>query len=318
MRESECIWRFRRFTVDELISIAELTKLPDPLIMCNGCKACTLECLRLLCTHLRSPEDQLSLSMKYACSQSVISEITNRTATHINLYWSHLLDWDYDRVVSPAMLHSYVNALSVFGAPSRSVFGLLDCTIHQTCQPFIHQWLVYTSYKKYHGMKFQAVALPNSLIGHLSRTFCAPQNDAGVLAESELLTNMALHAIQPGSHAGDPPGCRFFQVYGDLAYTVSPQIVSPFARVGILTPQELAWNKAMGGVRISVEHAFGLVLQDWPYLNMFWKQKIFGNACGVFYWIAVILSNVHACLVPNQTAQRYSCMLPKLQEYFHQ
>ncbi|KAF8575307.1 hypothetical protein K439DRAFT_1655495 [Ramaria rubella] len=159
-------------------------------------------------------------------------------------------------------------------------------------------------------MKFQAVALPNGLIGHLSRPF-------RVLAESELLTNMALHAIQPGSHAGDPPGRQFFQVYGNLAYNVSPHIISPFARVGVLTPQETAWNTAMGGVRISVEHVFGLVLQDWPYLNTFWKQKIFGNACGLFYQVAVILTNAHACLVPNQAVQRYNCMPPKLHEYFH-
>ncbi|KAF8591818.1 hypothetical protein K439DRAFT_1610921 [Ramaria rubella] len=166
-------------------------------------------------------------------------------------------------------------------------------------------------------MKFQAVALPNSLISHLFGPFHAPQNDAGVLAESEPLTNMALHTIQPGLCAGDPPGQWFFQVYGNSAYSVSPHIISPFTRVGVLTPQEMAWNTAMGGVWISVEHVFGLVLQDWPYLNTFWKQKIFGKACGLFYRVVVILTNVHASLVPNQTVQRYNCMPPKLHEYFH-
>ncbi|KAF8587963.1 hypothetical protein K439DRAFT_1658793 [Ramaria rubella] len=291
MQEAECIWQFR-FTVDELIAITELTDLPGPLSRAMATRPA-------LSNALVCPEDQYSLSMKYARSQSAISEITNKTAAHIDSCWSQLLDWDHEGVVSPAVLQSYVDALSVFGAPSRSVFGYLNCTIRQTCRPLYHQCLVYTGYKKYHGMKFQAVALPNGLIGHLSGPFCAPQNNAGVLAER------------------DPPGWRFFQVYGDLAYSISPHIVSPFARVGILTLQETAWNMAMGGVRISVKHVFGLVLQDWPYLNTFWKQKIFRNACGLFYQVAVILTNVHACLVPNQTVQRYNCMLPKLHEYFH-
>ncbi|KAF8586484.1 hypothetical protein K439DRAFT_1341001 [Ramaria rubella] len=163
-------------------------------------------------------------------------------------------------------------------------------------------------------MKFQAVALPNSLIGHLSRPLRAPQNNVGVLTESYLLTKMALHTIQAGSCAGDPPGWQFFQVYGDSAYSISSHIVSPFARVGILTAQETAWNTAMGGVWISVEHAFGPVLQDWPYMNTFWKQKIYSNACGLFYWVAMILTNAYACLVSKQ---RYNCMPPKLHEYFH-
>ncbi|KAF8574648.1 hypothetical protein K439DRAFT_1371858 [Ramaria rubella] len=311
MQEAECIWRFC-FTVDELIAISELTDLPDPLITRNGYKASVLECLGLLCAHLQSPEDQHSLSMKYACSQSVISEITNRTAAHIDAHWLHLLDWDHEGVVSPAALQSYVDALSMVGAPSWSIFGYLDCMICQTCHLSYHQHLVYMGYKKYHGMKFQAMALPNGLIGHLSGPFCAPQNDTGVLAESNLLMKMALHMIQAGSHAGDPPGWQFFQVYGDSAYSVSP-----FARVVILTVQETAWNTAMGGVWISVEHVFGLVLQDWPYLNTFWKQKIYSNACRLFYQVAVILTNAHACLVPNQTMQRYNCMPPKLHEYFH-
>lgn len=256
------------------------------------------------------------MTTKYARSASAISEIINKVAQHIEDLWGYLLDWDSEGIVSPAALQEYANALTDFGAPGNSIFGCIDCTIRQTCRPSIDESMAYTGYKKFHGMKFQAIALPNGLIGHLSGPYRAPQNDAGVLAESKLLEKLAAYAVQPGSHEGDPVWQRYFQVYGDSAYGVSPHILSPFARVGEMTPEEEEWNSAMGSVRISVEHAFGLVLQDWPYLNAFWKQKIFGNACGLFYRVAVILTNAHSCLVPNQTAQRFGCSPPDLHEYF--
>ena len=99
--------------------------------------------------------------------------------------------------------------------------------------------------------------------------------------------------------------------------TVSPFIVSPYHGRDTLTLEQCEWNKAMGRVRISVEHGFGLVLQDWPFLHAFWKMKIFRNACETLYRVAVLLTNAHTCLVPNQTSTRYNCMLPTLEEYFH-
>ena len=291
--------------------------LPEPLITRTGYKSSAIESLGLLCARLRSPEDLWSLSLKYARPPSAISEITNETATFIDATWGHLLNWDHEVLVSPAQLRIYAHALNRHGAPSQTVFGFLDCTIRRTCRPSEHQGLVYTGYKKHHGMKFQGVALPNGLLAHLSGPFRAPQNDAGVLGESDLVTSLAMYAIQPGSREGDIPARRFYQLYGDSAYGVSNHIVSPFSATGHQTAQEKAWNTAMGGVRISVEHAFGLILQDWPYLNAFWKHKILGNACGLFYRVGALLTNAKACVVPNQTAQRYDCAPPSLEEYFH-
>ena len=96
----------------------------------------------------------------------------------------------------------------------------------------------------------------------------APANDNMVLAESGLMDTMARYASSPD----DPPEWCFFQIYGDLVYGVSPHILCPYACVGDLSNDECIWNMAMGGVQISVEHAFRCVLQDWPYLNAWWKH----------------------------------------------
>ena len=66
--------------------------------------------------------------------------------------------------------------------------------------------LMYTGYKKCHGMKFQGVVVPNGMIAHLAGLYCAPQNDARVLAESRLLKLMHEHMIQPGLVEGDCEG----------------------------------------------------------------------------------------------------------------
>ena len=222
-----------------------------------------------------------------------------------------------DQMFSPESLTRYAAALHTHGAATRSVVGFLDCTICATCQPSISETLMYTGYKKCHGMKFQGVTVPNGMITHLAGPYHAPQNDTRVLADSCLLELMRKHAIQPGSAEGDPPERRHFQLYGDSAYGVSAILMSPHARVGALTAAEHAWNMGMGEVCISVEHAFGIVLHEWPFLHSSWKHQVFGTACGLWYHVAVLLSNVHNCFVPNQMAQHYSCMPPSIHEYFH-
>ncbi|KAF8587813.1 hypothetical protein K439DRAFT_1645752 [Ramaria rubella] len=301
--ELECIWRF-----SELITLANVMLLPDPLFTKGGYCAPAIECISLLCACLGSLEDQWSLVTKYACPQSAISEITNDTASYIDLTWHHLLDWDDKGIVSPSMLQSYADALHAFGAPSWSLFGFINCTIWQTCWP---------GDIKYHGMKFQGVVMPNGLIVHMAGPYRAPQKDCGVLHMSQLLSKLQRHAIQPGSCEDNPPQDRYFQVYSNLAYGVSPVMISPFSGVGELTVEQREWNTAMGAVRISVEHGFGLVLQDWPFLNVFWKQKIYGNPCGLLYRVGVLLTNAHSCFVLNQTAIRYTCDPPLVEDCFH-
>ncbi|KAF8581979.1 hypothetical protein K439DRAFT_1618618 [Ramaria rubella] len=160
------------------------------------------------------------------------------------------------------------------------------------------------------------VVTPNGLMVHLRGLFCTPQNDVGVLGESRLLEMLKEKAIQPGSQDGDPHK-QYFQVYRDSVYGVSPIMLSPFSGVGKQTPDKAAFNTAMGAVHISVEHSFSIILQDWLFINCFWKHCIWGTQCSTLFCVAVLLTNAHLCLVPNQTSQWYDCMPPSLAEYFH-
>lgn len=309
---------FARFTHSELLRLSVVLDIPSPFKTHSGHAASALEALALLCAHLRCEGSQWTLVTRYARSQSAISEIIGELIEYIDRRWKFLLEWDAGGLVHPRRLQEYAQTLRDFGAPCDTVFGFIDCTIRSTCRPIRSQELVYTGYKKRHGMKFQAVTIPNGLIAHLSGPYRAPQNDSGVLNESKLLDTLRQHAIQPGSYPGDPAHLRYFQVYGDSAYGLGPSVLSPFSEGREhLTAEQQAWNTAMGGVRISVEHAFCQVAKQWPQLNCYWRQRIWGTRCGLLYRVAVLLTNAKACLDPNQTSQRYDCLPPCVEDYFH-
>ncbi|KIJ36873.1 hypothetical protein M422DRAFT_106643, partial [Sphaerobolus stellatus SS14] len=299
----------------EVAAIIKAMDIPDPFITRDGHRFSSLEAFCLLCARLRMGEDQYSLSTKYGRSQAAISQITNELAVWMEWRWEHLLGWDEDGIMHPNRLLEYAAAFHGFGVPSATIIALIDVTIHATCRPSFLQELAYTGYKKVHGMKFQALTVPNGLVAHLAGPYRAPQNDMGIYAESKLEQMMLEKAIQPGSSPEDPPERRYFQIYGDSAYGLSPVMISPYMAIGELTPAQKEWNKAMGQVRISVEHSFGLVSQQWPFMNCVQKQKIWGTRCGTFYKVAVLLTNAKSCLRPNQTAVRYNCMPPSLEEY---
>jgi hypothetical protein len=138
-----------------------------------------------------------------------------------------------------------------------------------------------------------------------------------MLNESNLLDQCAAHAVREGSDENDAVAQRYFQLFGDPAYGVSPLIQSPFSGVGERTEEEKLWNNAMSAVRIEVEHGFGIVSNTFPFLNAGWKMHLGASPVGAYYRVAVLLVNCMNCLRPNQVAQRLDCKPPELDEYFH-
>lgn len=87
-------------------------------------------------------------------------------------------------------------------------------------------------------MKFQALMLPNGIIGHLYRTFEGQQNDNFLLTESALLDQLAQFAYRQDVPDEAPIEQRTYQIFGDSAYSVGPHVQSLFAGMGERTPEE--------------------------------------------------------------------------------
>ena len=73
----------------------------------------------------------------------------------------------------------------------------------------------------------------------------------------------------------------------------------------------------MAGLRIEVEHGFGIVTNLWPFLNAGWKMHVYASPVGHYYRFAVLLTNALNCFRENQVAQYFDCQPPSIREYFH-
>jgi nuclease HARBI1 len=253
--------------------------------------------------------------MTYNRSQSSLSEIINELCIYLDNHWSHLLDFDHHHLLSPANLARYSAAIYEAGAPQETIFAFIDCTFNQMCRPTWWQRQAYTGHKKYHALKFQALCLPNGLFGHLFGPEEGRRNDNYLAEKSRVFEWAREHAFREGADETTPIVDRYYQIFGDPAYGMSPVLSSPFQ--GEKTEEEQEWNYRMSGVRISVEHGFGGVLTAWPFLRAFWKHRVYSSPVGRYYRVAVLLYNAISCFRPNATSQRYDCMPPSVEEYFH-
>lgn len=332
--DRDCLWRFRcvlktsshllllmatmyRFTAQELLELSNVLRLPSSIITRSRYRVTSLEALGLTCARFARAYDIFDLAAMYDRSESAISEIVNYTVCAIDMAWSRLLDFDHTHLLSPSNLASYAAAVHAAGAPLSTVWGFLDCTLRRIARPVRYQQAAYSGYKKNHSLKYQAVAVPNGMIAHLFGPYEGRHADPYLLAESGLLEKCMEHAIQVDSTAGSPIEQRYYQLFGDPAYGLSAQLISPFSGPGVRSELEQEWNSQMAHVRIKVEHAFGGVVNNWPFLNAFWKLRVHSSPVGRYYRVAVLLTNALNCFRPNQVALAFDCPPPLLHEYFH-
>ena len=293
----------------------DVLEIPEIFVTQSRNQYLAIEAIALLCARFAHTGDIYNLTMIYNRSQSSLSELINELCIYLDDHWKHLLDFDHDHLLSPANLAQYAAAIHEAGAPVETIFSFIDCTFKQMCQPSLWQRQAYTGYKKYHGLKFQALSLPNGLFGHLFGPVEARRNDNHLAEQSGVFEWARAHAFQDGADETTPIQDRYYQIFGDPAYGVSPVLISPFG--GEKTEEELDWNNRMSAVRMSVEHGFGAVLTSWPFLRAFWKLRVRSSPVGRYYRVAVLLYNALSCFRPNATSLRYNCRPPSVEEYFH-
>ena len=111
------------------------------------------------------------------------------------------------------------------------------------------------------------------------------QHDAFVLSISGILTS---YNISHSRMHGQP-----YVLYGDPAYGVSQNVISPF-RGQQLTQAEEDFNKSMSAVRISVEWTFGKIIQQFAFLVFKKNLKMLLQPIGKCYLVGMLLTNCHA------------------------
>ena len=153
----------------------------------------------------------------------------------------------------------------------------------------------------------QSVVTPNGLVAHMFGPIEGRRHDAFMLSVSGLLNKL---------RSLEQPNGQPYVLYGDPAYGVSRNVLSPF-RGANLTPQEQEFNQKMSAVRVSVEWAFGKILQQFAYLDFKKNQKVLLQPIGKYYLVGTILTNCHTCLYGSQTSTFFSVSPPSLETYLN-
>ena len=133
------------------------------------------------------------------------------------------------------------------------------------------------------------------------------RHDAYMLSESGILDKLR-QLTQPN---GQP-----YTLYGDPAYGISQNIISPFCGPQ-LTPAEIEFNKAMSSVRVSVEWTFGKITQLFAFLDFKKNLKLLLQPVGKYYLVGTLLTNCHTCLYGSQTSTFFMMPPPSLDVYLN-
>lgn len=126
---------------------------------------------------------------------------------------------------------------------------------------------------------------------------------AGILRESELYDK--LETLVQGHE---------YVIYGDPAYPLRPLLLKPYGGA-TLTQEQQEFNAAMSAVRQAVEWGFGKVISEFAFLDFKKNQKIFLQAVPRMYRVAVLLTNLQACMYGNQVSQYFGVNPPCLYDY---
>jgi hypothetical protein len=143
---------------------------------------------------------------------------------------------------------------------------------------------------------------------HLHGPEPGSRHDAYLLARSRLVEDLHDHL-----RVGDSR----FVIYGDPAYGLSDVIVSGF-KGALLDDDKAEFNRRMSEVRVSVEWGFGVIRNLWTFVDFRGGQKLWLQAVGIHYSVAVLLTNVHTCMRQgNQISRYFGVSPPTANEYLH-
>ena len=91
-------------------------------------------------------------------------------------------------------------------------------------------------------------------------------------------------------------------------------MIAPFRTEHTL--EETAINKAMVPIRLPVEWTFGKITQFFAFLDFSKNLKIGVQPVGLFYRVAVLMTNAHTTLYGSNTGTYFGVDAPALDVYF--
>ena len=164
--EAECEVQFR-FKKHEVPVLARAMGVPGRFTCPQGTICDGMEALCILLRRFCYPCRYSDLVSMFGRPIPELSMITNQVVDFMYDQHAHRLTQWNDQLLSPQCLRRYAEAVARKGGALANCFGFIDGTVRAICRPGQMQRLVYNGHKRVHALKFQALALPNGLIGNL-------------------------------------------------------------------------------------------------------------------------------------------------------
>lgn len=188
----------------------------------------------------------------------------------------------------------FANAIHNRGVALSNCWGLIDGTVRTVSRQGKNQRILYNGHKKVQSIKFQSVTGSIGLVANFYGPVEGKIHDSSLLMQSELLNKLQQYSV----NCNDEIMC----IYGDPAYPLRPQLQTPFQGAK-LTEGQMARNRSISEVRVSVERLFGDIINYFKFLDFKKNLKLGLSAVGKMYLACALIENAHTCLYGSTTSQ---------------
>lgn len=312
--DAQC-WDLLRIRKLDFPRLKAALRLPDDFIVTeNRCMFTTDEALMLFLRRMSYPQRLTDLVSFWGRSPDQWSRVFK--------YMLHHIYSTFERVLQDS-IHVWVPHFPRFAAKVRekcntpAQFADVVCFVDGTVRPCSRpqgrddvQREVYSGHKRVHGIKFQAVTLPNGIIADVSGPYSGRRHDSYLMTESRL--NDRIAAAQIGQLVQ-------YKVFGDKAYAMLSHVRRAWPDNingnGVLTAAQRHENRNLAGARICAEWAYGEVVKYWAFVDFKKNLKLFVQPVAKVYLVAVFLTNCHTCLYGSETSAQFGVRPPTLEEY---
>eukprot|EP00111_Clytia_hemisphaerica_P010919 TCONS_00032003-protein len=301
--EREC-WVDCRFWKGDIIKICDMLGLGDEIVTYNYIHCSVVKAFCLLCRRLAFPCRYTDLIPKFGRPESSLSTIFNAMLSHLYERYGWLLRSFEQEWLSRDNLSLFARHVHD-RAPLDNCWGFVDGTVRGIARPKRDQRMFYNGHKRKHALKYQAVSAPNGLIAHFYGPIEGSRHDSFMLRESHLLNDLEQYSYDLN---GD-----VLAIYGDAGYPFRDHLQTGFPNP--LCDAQRNYNQEMSRVRVTVEWAFGSVIEKFKFTDHKAMQKSLLSPVAKQYIVSALLSNIHTCLYGSNTSQFFECPPPNLEDY---
>ena len=297
-------FRFSHAEMDRVV--VSLIDIGFPLVVKTKTRdKCPLyEAVCMMCYKYAWPTRLGSMTRIFGASTSRMSRIV--TALRRLLFHHFAASLKSPQLLSLATLETYCRAVRAKSGLSIC-FAFIDGTVRPVCKPSILQGSCYNGKDRVHALKYQAVTTPDGMFLQVAGPWPGARHDQHMVKQSGILDYVVNLPRRPDG--------ALFVIYADQGYATAPGIETPYFDDAV-NAQHAAYNEAMSASRVTVEWAFGGILQNWAHNNFTPTQQLLSNRkIGQVYLVAGLLTNLLNCLKPNNTSVYFGVPPPVLEVY---